>query len=320
MTSLTAGVRAQAKAVVDGEVVLWPAVGAGIVVAGISFAIGPDRGDVRVDVAMASMAAFLFGVLLAFTIVRTRERLALVQDLLAKDNSSLFSINQLVAVFGGERAREIRDMVDEHLTDQIDYRLVDYHRATPSFQCLTDAVYALEPQDAQQEAVYKELVVLCINTTGDRALIEAATGQALSAMEWSGLLLLLLLLLSLFAALPGGTVLGALVVGVLAGSMVTFMVLLRKLDRLRWHERVTIWEPTARLFRSMGRNPYVPRDVIDNGRFRPTGTVRVVEYPDPYPIRASKVVKVEEFGGEAQKAVGAPRSMHREPWRRAVTV
>jgi len=33
---------------------------------------------------MAGMAAFLFGVLLAFTIVRTRERLALVQDLVAK--------------------------------------------------------------------------------------------------------------------------------------------------------------------------------------------------------------------------------------------
>jgi hypothetical protein len=187
--------------------------------------------------------------------------------------------------------------VDAHLTDQIDYRLVDYHLATPSHLALTDAIYALEPEGSQQDAVYKELIGLCLGISADRALIEAATGQSLSAIEWSGLLLLLLLLIGLIAVLPGGTVLGALVVGVLAGTLVTFMVLLRKLDRLRWHERVTIWEPTERLFRSMGRNPYVPREVIEVGRFQPTGTVRVVEYPDPYPIRNTKIVKVEELGG-----------------------
>jgi hypothetical protein len=71
------------------------------------------------------------------------------------------------------------------------------------------------------------------------------------------------------------------------------MILFRKLDRLRWHEVVAIWEPTARLFRSTGRNPYVPREVIENGRYRPTGRVRVMEYPDPYPIGSSKIVKVE---------------------------
>ena len=108
-------------------------------------------------------------------------------------------------------------------------------------------------------------------------------------------LLLFVLLVGLFAVLPGGTVLGALVAGVLAGTLVTFMILLRKLDRLRWHERVTIWEPTTRLFRSMGRDPYVPREVIESGRYRPEGRVRVVEYPDPYPIRSSKIVKVEEL-------------------------
>ena len=32
----------------------------------------------------------------------------------------------------------------------------------------------------------------------------------------------------------------------MAGALVTLIVLLRKLDLLRWHERVTIWEPTTR--------------------------------------------------------------------------
>ncbi|MGD0748254.1 MAG: hypothetical protein ABSB68_10640 [Acidimicrobiales bacterium] len=295
--------RGPVASVAGGDVVLWPAALAAVLVAIASYLVGPDRGDVRVDVAMASMAAFLFGVLLAFTIVRTRERLALVQNLVAKGNSSLFSIHQMMAVFPEAERNRIRDLVDGHLTDQIDYRLVDYHLATPSHLALTDAVYALHPDGPQEEAVYKELVALCIEMSADRSLIEAATGQALSAIEWSGLLLLLLLLIGLIAVLPGGTVLGALVVGVLAGTLVTFMILLRKLDRLRWHERVTIWEPTARLFRNMGREPYVPREVIEGGRFVPTGLVRMVEYPDPYPTRSTKIVRVVDVHGSGP---GAP--------------
>jgi hypothetical protein len=294
---MTRWIRSLVTPVADGEAIVWPAVLSGILAGVASYLVGSARGDVRVDVAMASMAAFLFGVLLAFTLVRTRERLALVQDLVAKGNSALLSIHQMLSVFGEQDRRRVRELVDGHLTDQIDYRLVDYHQATPSYLELTDAVYALDPEGPQQEGVYKELVALCIAKSADRALIEAATGQALSVIEWSGLLLLLVLLVGLLAVLPGGTVLGALVVGVLTGTLVTFMILLRKLDRLRWHERVTIWEPTARLFRSMGRDPYVPREVIESGRFRPTGRVRVVDFPDPYPTRSTKIVRVVELDG-----------------------
>jgi hypothetical protein len=143
-----------------------------------------------------------------------------------------------------------------------------------------------------------------------RSLIEAAVGQAMSPLEWSGLSLLLLILLGLIAVLPGGTALGALVAGVLAGTLTTLMILLRKLDLLRWHERVTIWEPTTRLFRNMGLYPYVPRLVINDDRYRPTGLIRVVDYPDPYPNRTSKIVTVEDLDGHGphggDDAVGTP--------------
>ncbi len=280
------------QVVTRGEVVVWPAVAVGAIVAVVALIVGPRRGDVRVDVALASMAAFLFGVLLAFTIVRTRERLVLVQDLVAKSDAALLTLHDAVAVFGGTQCDEIRDLIDRHLIDQIDYRLVDYHRASPSFRTLIKSVLGLRPDSPEQDAVYRELVARCFVLDNDRALIEAASGQAMSQLEWTGLLLLLAVLLGLLAVLPGGTPLGSLVAGVMAGALVTLIVLLRKLDLLRWHERVTIWEPTTRLFRSMGRDPYVPREVIDSGRYRPTGRVRVVDYPDPYPIRANKVVTV----------------------------
>ena len=294
------------ETVFRGEVALWPAGLTGGAVAVASLLVGHGRGDVRVDVAMVSMAAFLFGLLLAFTIVRTRERLALVQDLVSKGNSSLLSIHQMMATFEGSRAGEIRDLVDGHLVDQIDYRLVDYAEATSSHLRLTEAIYALDPATRQEEAVYKELLSLCSTMSSDRALIEAAVGQALSPLEWTGLLLLLLVLVGLLAVLPGGTIAGALVVGLLSAALITLMVLLRKLDLLRWHERVTIWEPTTRLFRSMGRHPYVPREVIAHGRHRPSGLVRVVDYPDPYPRRTTKIVTVEDLGPVDPGGLDAP--------------
>ncbi len=294
-------------ALVEGERAIEPAIISGVIVAAASYLIGPSRGDIRVDVALASMATFLFGVLLAFTIARTRERLALIQSLLSTGNAALLSIHQLVEVFPADKAQHIRDLIDRQLTDQIDYLLVDNHLSATTHQRLTAAIYALEPRTPQEESVYKELVRICIEVGADRALIEAATGQALSPIEWTGLLLLLLLQVALIAVLPGGTVLGAIVAGVLAGTLVTLMTLLRKLDQLRWHERVSIWEPTSRLFRSMGRDPYVPRHVIDSGRYRPSGRVRVVDYPDPYPDRASKVVTLVDFG--ARGSYGSKRPL-----------
>jgi hypothetical protein len=285
-------------AFINGEDVVWPATLTGVVVASISYVVGTHRGDVQVDVALVSMAAFLFGVLLAFTIVRMRERLASVQELVAKGNAGLFSIHQLVDVFHPRDRDHIRSLIDDHLTDQIDYRLVDYHRATPTYIALLDAVRDLNPVSTQQDSIYKELVELSVDLDSYRALIEATTGQEMSSLEWTALLLLLLVNLGLISVLPGGTILGALVVGTLAVALATLMILLRKLDMLRWHERVTIWEPTSRLFRSMGQDPYVPRLVIDNGRFLPIGRVRVVSYPDPYPDRSRKIVSLEEHDGK----------------------
>jgi hypothetical protein len=289
--------RARWASFFNGEDVVLPATLTGVVVAAISYVVGRHRGDLQVDVALVSMAAFLFGVLLAFTIVRMRERLASVQELVAKGNAGLFSIHQMVSVFHPRDRDSIRELIDGHLTDQIDYRLVDYHRATPSYLRLLETVRDLNPVSTQQDSIYKELIELSVDLDSFRALIEAVTGQEMSSLEWTAMLLLLFVNLGLISVLPGGTILGAVVVGMLAIALATLMILLRKLDMLRWHERVTIWEPTSRLFRSMGQDPYVPRLVIDNGRFLPVGRVRVVDYPDPYPDRSRKVVTVEEHDG-----------------------
>jgi hypothetical protein len=299
--------RSTAISIVHGESAVLPAVVSGAIVAGASFLIGAKRGDVTVDVGLASIATFLFGILMAFTIGRSRERLGLVQNLVANGNASLLSIHYLMEAFPEDERSKIRDLVDRQLTDQIDYRLIDNHLSSGSHVPLIAAVYALNPRTPQEQVIYKEVVKICINMGGNRALIESASGQSLSSLEWTGLLLLLLSLMAVIAVLPGGTVWGSLIAGVLAGTLATLVTLLRKLDRLRWHEVNSIWRPTGRLFRSMGMDPYVPREVIESGRYRPTGRVRVVDYPDPYPNRTRKIVTTETFDdvGRSQNVAGA---------------
>jgi hypothetical protein len=302
MESVGAKVDRWFRAVVNGEHSIGPAVIVGVVVALASWLIGSRRGDLSVDIGLASIATFLYGVLLAFTIVRTRERLMLVQDLVSKSNSCLLSLHQMSVVFSPEDCRRLRGLVDRYLTDQIDYRLVDNHITMPSFVALTEGVFALDPQTRQQELLYREVSRVAIEMTEYRSLIESSTGQALSSLEWVCLLLLLFVLLGLITVLPGGSVFGAFIAGVLAGTLVSLMTLLRKLDLLRWHERVAIWEPTTRIFRSMGLDPYIPRLVIESGRYRPTGRLRVVDYPDPYPDRSTKVISIEEWGENGRRA------------------
>ncbi len=294
------------RSVFNGEHSIEPAVIVGVVVALASWLIGSSRGDLAVDVGLASVATFLYGVLLAFTIVRTRERLMIVQDLVSKSNSCLLSLHQMSAIFAPEECRRIGGGIDRYLTDQIDYRLVDNHITMPSFVALTESVFALNPETRQQELLYREVSRVAIEMTEYRSLIESSTGQSLSSLEWVSLMLLLIVLLGLISVLPGGSVFGAIVAGVLAGTLVSLMTLLRKLDLLRWHERVSIWEPTARIFRSMGLDPYVPRFVIESGRYHPTGRVRVVDYPDPYPNRSTKVITVEQLGEEGRGNGRAP--------------
>jgi hypothetical protein len=290
---------------------MWPAIVAGAGAAVASYGIGSIRLNLSVEVALASMTTFLFGVLLAFTIARTRERLTTVRNLMAQGNSSLQSIHQMMDVFPDPVRTGVRELVDAQLTSQIDYRLVDNHLSAPAHEALARAIYAIEPATRQEEVIYKEVVELCTQMGAERALIDTTTGQSLMPVEWIGMLLLLAMIVSLITVMPGGTIWGALIAGVLTGTLDTLLIVLRQLDRLVWHEQASIWEPTSRLFRSMGLDPYVPRLVIDGGRFLPSGRVRVVDYPDPYPDRSRKVVTVADFGEGPTPSTRRPRTPSR---------
>jgi hypothetical protein len=118
-------------------------------------------------------------------------------------------------------------------------------------------MYGLQPKGPGQENVHTELVELCVEPTQDRALIEATrdwharrgVDRPPAPVRFVG---------GVVRRASRRTPLGALVAGVLAGTFVTLMILLRTPDRLRWHNGSRSGSPTTRLFRSIGKDPYVP--------------------------------------------------------------
>jgi hypothetical protein len=292
------GVREQWRRIVHAEAVAGPAVLIGFAVAALSFVVeaplDADHLSIGLLAALATVATFLFGVLLAFTIDRTRQRLAAVHDFIRRGDANLLTIHQLVEVFPEDRD-EIRALIDAQMIAQIDYRLAEFSQSTPTFLALSARVIALEPRTPQQETAYYHLLQQTNDMSMSRALMEAAVGQSLSRLEWTSLLLLLAMMVAIMITLPRGSIGAAVCAGVLSGTLVALMTLLRKLDRLLWHERASIWEPQARLFRNLGTLPYVPRRVIDAGRFVPSGRVRVVDYVSPYPDMSEKIVTETEF-------------------------
>ena len=278
------------------ERLFWPAMVVGAIVFGAALLLGERRESVGSVTDLAAVSMFLFGVLLAFTTARMRERLVKIHDLLRTCDAELESCFELSLAFGADVQQEVRALIDAQLVDQIDYRLVDFWRSSASHRALTTTIYSLEPKGTRQTFSYRALSDLCWDMTRNRALIEAVTGQELSSMEWASTLLLLLLILCLMVILPGGTLVGSLLVGFLAMVLVGLIGLVRQLERLRWHERATIWEPQARLFRSLGLAPYIPRAVIEAGRYRPTGVVRIVDYHADYPDRSAKTVTEVDLG------------------------
>jgi uncharacterized integral membrane protein len=122
---------------------------------------------------LLGVAYFVFGILVAFAIENARSGLARVNELLKAGDADLVSIYQLSASFGTDVQLELREVIDAHLQDQIDFRLVDFERSTPSFLALFKRVRKLEPTSAREEITYDHLLGICIAASERRKQLEA---------------------------------------------------------------------------------------------------------------------------------------------------
>jgi len=244
---------------------------------------------------LLGVAYFVFGILVAFAIENARSGLARVNELLKAGDADLISIYQLSGSFGGDVQSDLREVIDAHLQDQIDYRLVDFERSTESFLDLFARVRELEPTTSKQEINYDHMVGVCVAAGERRKQLEALVRQRVSPVEWVTLLSLLGALWALMLSANGGPMVSSLLGGVLVASLAGLLVVLRHLDDFRWQEATAIWTPLHNLFLSLDLLPYYPLVVVDSGRFDPpTGRLRLVDYPNLYPDMVGKTIEITE--------------------------
>lgn len=249
---------------------------------------------------LLGVAYFVFGIFSAFAIENARTGMSRVNELLKAGDADLMSIYQLAATFGPQAHDEIRNLIDLHMQDQLDYRLVDFDRSTSSFLNLFQRVRRLDPTSTPQEITYDHLIGVCILAAERRKQLEALTRQRVSAVEWATLLTLFATLWGLMLAANGGPIVASLLGGALVASMAGVMVLLRHLDEFRWQEADAIWKPLHTLFLSLDLLPYYPEIGLRTGRLHPDpGPIRIVTYPFAYPNISDKVVTEIDYRPES---------------------
>lgn len=254
--------------------------------------VGVDVGSLQV---LVGAAYFLFGVFVAFALDSARTRMAKVNDLLKVDEANLLALHELAQSLGPETGGHMRELLDRHLQDQIDYRLVHFHLSAPSHLAILRFTIDLA-RGKGSDLIREQMLTLALQTNANRTQVETSTGHTLSRAEWMcifGLLLLLLVSLPLFDT---GTVWGAFIVAILGTILAAFVAILWNVDHLRWQEDTWIWAPLHRLFQNLGLLPYYPRVVVTERRAKVNGRVRLVDYPNPYPDISGKVVSIEEIG------------------------
>lgn len=271
-----------------------PAAGAAVLVAGSALVFGFSPVEGSAVAMLLGVATFLYGIMVGFAIEGTRQRLAKLQEYVKRCDANLLNISVLLGVFGEARA-QIMEMIDLNLQEQLDYPLTDFHQSGESSLRIADAVRDLKPARARQEIAYDHLLLTVTDLGTNRTLVETTVGQRIGGIEWVGLGLLMIVQLVLLVFVAAGSIPGALFGGAMAAVLVTFTLLLVRLDRLRWQEQTWIWVPIERLFMNLGFLPYFPESVVKEGRYRPHGKVRLGSDIDGPGGPAAKKIRIVEL-------------------------
>ncbi|MCP4304339.1 MAG: hypothetical protein GY788_05565 [bacterium] len=122
---------------------------AAVVVAGVALALDPSSVESNQVGELTGMTTFILGVLVAFSLDRSRTRLSTIAEMLKRQDAALSSIRSLVVIFPGDEPA-VAALIDAHLQDQVDYRIPDFAKTSESFGALADRVRDIYPSSTRE--------------------------------------------------------------------------------------------------------------------------------------------------------------------------
>lgn len=245
--------------------------------------------------ALLSAASFLYGILIGFAITKSQDKLKTVNDLLKMDEANLLSIYRLSNNFGEESSQHIKKLIDDHLIEQIDYRLIDFEKSGESFQRLHKHVLLLKPENIHLGHTYSQMISLLSQMSRNRKRVETTIHDRVSGFEWASLIALWVLSIALILDLNTNSTFSVIASVTLATVATLLLLVLRDLNTLRWNVQDWIWEPLHNLFLSLDLLPYYAEGVLRYGEAKPPAgsRIRVGHYSKPYPDMTGKTVTEE---------------------------
>ncbi|NQV89302.1 MAG: hypothetical protein HQ488_03215 [Parcubacteria group bacterium] len=254
--------------------------------------------DGEIVTMILSMATFIFAIIVGFSISGRHGRLTEIRTRLRENDARLLNMYKLSAVFGKIKSKKCLKLIEDSLISQLDYKLVDIHRSTPTLLKLHDFILELKPKTSTQNNAEYLLMDNMGGVLRNVREVSHLVDSKMSKHEWGSLFLLSTIIWFSLFLIGGGSIISWIVIPLLATVLGLLMFILQDFNNLRWGERTWIWRPISRLFLDLGLKPYMPEAVL-RGRvskrfLKNLAVYRVGTFPNKYPdLRGKKVITIK---------------------------
>lgn len=243
---------------------------------------------------LLSSATFLFGIFSAFSIANAHNRLNIINDLLASEDSRVLIIYRFSKAFSKNIHKEIVNLLDTYLINQLDYYKDDFKYSYNSLVNLFDYVFMYNPKNKKEEDARSAIIATITSCFSDRKRIEVLVRQRLSKIEWIIILVLLAMIILFMLFLNNGTLLYFSATLLMVTALIFFIFLIKDLDEMQWNDHLWTWKALEEMFQTMHLLPYFPENIYREGKAIPEKgqKIRLAYYPNPYPNMKDKIVKI----------------------------
>jgi len=243
-----------------------------------------------------TIASFIFGALFAYYLGNSNDKHKLIVNNLRKDDALIISLYQQFKYFDKETKEELIKLLDNYLQSEIDYYLSEYYMSSKEFMKLYVYIQGIKT-NTEEEKKAKDFMFSVINNSLElRKSTEANALNRMSAGEWITLFVFALIILLTTIVLYNGSIESIVVSLLLSFGVIILLLLLEKIDNLKWRQDEFIWLPLTLLFRELSLLPYFPNGIIKNRKFRKIkGSIRIATYPNKYPDISGKTIEVKEI-------------------------
>ncbi|MBI2630507.1 hypothetical protein HYW76_05385 [Candidatus Pacearchaeota archaeon] len=258
----------------------------------------PRNEDSKFVEIIFATSSFIFGIIIAFSIANRHSRLSSIREFLRKQDAVFREIYLLSKDFDKKVSNKIRDKIEDILTAQIDYKLIDFDKVdSKKIDNLFIFIEKLNTRFREQEELQKKMLDGLSELLKIQKEINYQIKNKMLNYEWITLVGLYIIMFFCLFYINAGSVSSILMISFLTASLGLLLIVLKELDSLEWQEQDWIWEPLSTLFIEIGLLPYFPEEIFKRGRLNLKGIrhlkeIRIAHYPNPYPDMRRKSIEI----------------------------